>query len=182
MDDVFAWGALGASAVTQGFGFLYAQLGEVLGRRRERSRPEGDPGGALDGPVGELEADEAVVEERRTQLQRLDGELAPYAARYLTDTGTELPDVPDERLLEVLAELRSALEAVYGRRFTLVGEDREPTGTRIEVDQELGRVAGSATGVRARRIAGDRGISVRQRGTSVEAGAEVVGVRIDDIE
>jgi hypothetical protein len=86
----------------------------------------------------------------------------------------------DPEFLASLERLRDLLEQVYGCRLTFTGEAREPTGTAVRVRQDLGRVSGAGTGVKAKTI-GAAEVDVAQSATQVDQGASVTGVDADRI-
>jgi hypothetical protein len=98
------------------------------------------------------------------------GGLAPYAG------GMADIDPDDAALAERAGRVRAILEAAYGQRFTFRGEDREPTGTRVSVNQVLGSVAGQVVGAEADAGAG-ADVEVRQSATSVEQGGSMTGFK-----
>lgn len=166
--DPLSLTALSAVALTQGIGFLYAQVGELLRRRRER-RQQAEDGGNQPAPLevpsaGEGEhvlagrlasgpVDEEALDQHEGQLARLRGLLSPYREG-------DLPVEPgDEQLLEQMEALRNLLEQVYRQRITFKGEPRRPiTGTPVGVSAgDVGQHATQviASGERAVAAGGD---------------------------
>jgi hypothetical protein len=55
-------------------------------------------------------------------------------------------ELGDENLARLVDRLRSILKAVYGQRLTFRGEEREPTDTRVTIDQAVRELQGRMTG------------------------------------
>ena len=158
-------------ALRLGVQFLYAQAGEVLKRRRERSDDASGevPVSAVEVGVDGLkvkprqaEVDFSALEELAADIEELQRVLAPYAEGERAIT-------PDDDDLRRLAEgQRRALERVLGQDFTLRGEVRSPIGVRMEVGDVHGYVAGLVG-----RPHGDVRVEMKVR--SVGPGATVLG-------
>lgn len=175
---------LGGAVLTEGVRFLYDQASELIRAARERRRAAKEgaqppatvqvpvrPNGVLDGPVAST-VEGAVLDREGKALVRLAGALAPYASG---DADVE-PDDPE--LLDAAQNLRGLLEAAYGQRLTLRGERREPSGTRVDVNQVLGEVFGAAVALHADSVTGDVAIRVDQSAKTVAEGASVTGAQI----
>ena len=180
--DPLSLTALSAAALTQGIGFLYVQVGELLRRRRER-RQQADAGGAPPAPVkvptagegGEVLAgrlasgpvDEEALEQHADQLARLRGLLSPY------QEGDLRVEPRDGQLLEQMEALRSLLEQVYRQRITFQGEPGRPvTGTPVEV--RVGDAGQYATQVIA---SGERAVAAGGNIQNVNTGEQQVLAR-----
>ena len=175
--DPLSLAVLGGAAATEGIKFLYGQAAEVIkawrARRKDREQPLEVPiveTSVLDAPPAGTAVDPAVLAQAHTTMLKLWQQLAPYAQDLETVEDT------DVELARAAGELRALLEAAYGQRFTFRGERREPTGTRVAVEQVLGTVAGLAVGVE-----GDIGpgatVVVRQDADEVTAEGTVFGVK-----
>jgi hypothetical protein len=177
---------LGGAVITEGVRFLFDQASTLIRAARERRAQAKeaaavDPvvvvpisdNGLLDGPVAPT-VDGALLDQENRRLIALTGALAPYAS------GDAEIDTGDGDLLTAVVEIRALLEALYGQRLTLRGEDREPSGTHVDVRQALGTVRGTAVGVEADSVR-DATVHVDQSATSVEAGGSVTGVRLGSI-
>jgi choline dehydrogenase-like flavoprotein len=147
MVEPFSLGALGAIALTDGIKFLYAQAGEILKRRRERTAAPTPAPGLLEGELAPLRLDLTEADERIAELRRLRGRLADIADEI------EPAEETDAEVVDATLALREAIESIVGQRITFRGEQREPSGTTI-------------TGiVRAREING-RGSGIEQTGST----------------
>jgi hypothetical protein len=178
---------VGGVLLAEGVRFLYDQASELIRTARDRRR-EAREGTALpdrvdvpivantvlDGPAGST-VDAKVLDARHAELLRLAGALAPYAR------GDADVEVDDGELLTVTDQLRQLLEAAYGQRLTLRGEARERTGTRVDVSQVLGDVAGEATALRADSVSGEAHVTVEQSATTVQSGGSVTGAHLGRI-
>lgn len=171
MSEFLSLAALSATALTEGIKFLYGQAGELLRRRRERAPENVDP-------VQE-ETPPAVVEPRvlpaadlmwvgrfESELRALRADLQEY------ESGVDVVDPSDERLVRRVDALRRVLETIYGTPLIFAGESREAVNVRGRVD--VGEVAGYVAAVRADRLAGN--IKGYTRAHRVERGGEVIGV------
>ncbi|GAB2960815.1 hypothetical protein [Saccharothrix stipae] len=180
MADPFSLSALGAVALGEGVKFLYNQVTELLKRRRDRKagRPvDTEPRAeapVLDGPLDTSEVDDDVLEARLDEFEALYDQLGRYA-HDLADV-----DPADRALVERVEAVRRLLELVYGRRITFRGEQREPSGTAVQVGIEAERVDGYVAAVRARTIGG-ADVVVRNQVREVGPTGEVVGVDADRI-
>lgn len=175
--DPLSLAVLGGVAATEGIKFLYGQAAEVLkawrARRKDREEPLEVPivdTSVLDAQPTGTTVDPAVLARAHATMLELWQQLAPYAQDL------ENVEDADAELARAAGELRALLEAAYGQRFTFRGERREPTGTRVAVEQVLGTVAGLAVGVE-----GDIGpaatVVVRQDADEVTAEGTVIGVK-----
>jgi len=106
-------------------------------------------------------------------------ELRLLLADYANDVTPVSAD--DVALLGHVALLRSLLECLYGQRITFRGERRDPTGTRVDVEQILGAVHGHVVAADVGTVGRGVGLNVRQNATEVTDGAEIIGIRIDRI-
>jgi hypothetical protein len=164
--DPLSLTALSAAVLTQGIGFLYGQVGELLRRRQDRR--QADVPGAAEAPVGIPTAGEAeqvlvgeltpgpvddrALEDHAERLARLRGLLSPYAEGHLP------VDPGDGQLREQVEALRSLLEQIYRQHITFHGERRPASGTPLGVQTgDLGRYATEviASGERAVAVGGD---------------------------
>lgn len=182
MGEPISLALVGGVVLTEGVKFLFDQASSLIRAARERRSaakaaaevvvPVADTG-VLDGPVAAT-VDGQLLDQENRRLISLAGALAPYAS------GDAEIDPNDADLLAAVADVRALLEALYGQRLTLRGENREPSGTRVDVRQVLGTVRGSAVGVQADSVQ-DATVHVHQSATSVEAGGSVTGVRFGSI-
>lgn len=174
--------SLGATALTEGIKFLYGQAGELLKRWRGESKAKSAEGTAgtltvnvnlpagLVGDAFSAEIPFKKVEEFSTLLTELRRSLYEYA-----DDSAEVT-AGDRHLIEVVEQLRSALETIYQRRLTFVGEDRPPSGSVVGlVDADI--LAGDASGVSAEEISGSARVSGTVRAGRVETGGSATGVK-----
>ena len=137
--DPLSAAALGAAVLTQGIGFLYGQVGELLRRRRDRRQsaaavagpveipPAGEAGKALAGQLTAGPVDEQALDRHAEQLAKLWGLLAPYAS------GLTSVDAADRQLVEQVEAARRLLEQIYRQHITFTGEQRPATGTPLDV-------------------------------------------------
>lgn len=173
--DAIAFPVLAGSAITQFFGFGYAQLSEILKRRRERrsgetgQHPEWPIPAELE-PVNEpLTLRNDVAMARSADLQALHDRLSRYC-------GLEL-DGSDPSLRRDLADLRTALEQLFGTRLVFRGEHRAEAG--IQVDQGIQDLHGSVVALQIGSAESGVEARVGQRIGTVHPGGEAVGIRID---
>lgn len=157
--------ALTASVLTQGIGFLYGQVGELLRRRRERHSqadagraqtaevpPPGEAGGVLDGPLATGPVNEEALDRYADQLAALRGLLHPYVE------GDRQIEPSNRQLLDQVAATRLLLEQVYQQHITFKGEQRPTTGTVLQAQtDDIHQYANQviASGERAVAIGGD---------------------------
>lgn len=187
MGEPISLALVGGVVLTEGVKFLFDQASSLIRAARDRRAaakeaqaaaetvvvvPVPDTG-VLDGPVAPT-VDGPLLDQENRRLITLAGALAPYA------NGDADIDTGDSELLTAVADVRTLLEALYGQRLTLRGENREPSGTRVDVRQVLGTVRGTAVGVEADSVQ-DAAVHVDQSATSVEAGGSVTGVRFGSI-
>ncbi|MEU3072701.1 hypothetical protein [Streptomyces laurentii] len=179
MSEVFDFPVLAVSALTQAFGFLYGRAAAVLDRRAarregsEHGEPEPVPAVVVGDPGPLTFDDSALTPERIQRLEMLTEILGTY------NEHRELIRADDGRLMGNLGGLRSTLEAIEGRRLTFHGESRPTSGVRIE--QELDDVHGSATALKARRVAGTADVGIHQKVKTVHPGSEIVGAEIEEL-
>lgn len=182
MPDPVTWDVVGGWSALEGIKFLYGQAAEILKAWRERRRQNyGADTQSADFQVPILDnevldgtptptVDATIIEKESASLVRLLAAVAPYAE------GLAVPDLGDSELADQIGHLRAILEAAYGQRFTLLGEQREPTGTRVTVVQVLGEVAGVASGVEAQLTPGSE-VYVRQETAEIKPGGSIIGFK-----
>jgi len=181
MSDGFTFAALGGVAAAEGIKFLYEQAAELLKAWRERRKhtpgDEGEPpelpvpiigSPALDGQPAQHPADAALVADYYQALITLSGALSPYAQGLadIESGGTALANQAER--------LRAVLEEIYHQRFTFRGEQREPSGSRVDVRQRFDVAEGTALGAHADVGPGGE-IHVAQHVTTLGSGASVTG-------
>jgi hypothetical protein len=178
MADPVDMSTIVSGALPATFTFLYQRLDALLSRRRQdtaKSKPEE----AAEIPaelVGELElplcADQDCVQARLPELRA----YALGLERYRRNPGEVT--LEDSLLLQTLSDLRSALEDIYGQRFTFQGERRAESGPFSE--QHYGKIAGEVTGMEATNAI--RGPATSKiTADSVERGGKAVGMRARNI-
>lgn len=167
MPEPFSLAALGVSALTEGIKFLYGQAGELLKRRRERTR---QAGAATPPCVAEPDtlpdADLDLVDRFEHELRDLRTDLAEY------ESGVDAVDPADDRLVRTVDALRRVISTIHGTPVVFVGEPRDAVLVRGSVDAE--EVAGYVAAVRADRAVGT--IEGSTRVGRVAPGGEAVGV------
>lgn len=134
--------ALGLDALSQGIRFLFEQATIALGRRRERKdeeRTASEPA-PLAGELEPLVADEPTLHSRHKQIETLIDALRDYAE------GSRAIAI-DPELLKNTAALREHLEAIYGQRFTIVGEARPESGPLTIQEIKIKRVGVGAEAI-----------------------------------
>lgn len=159
MVDPVSLAALSAVVLSQGIGFVYGQLGELLRRRRERHDqaapgpvempPAGPEAQALDGVLAPGHIDTESLDRHADQLAGLRGLLHPYVE------GDRPVEPTNQQLLEQVDAARMLLEEIYGQRITFQGERRPATGTAFTARAD--EVGWYATRVMA---AGERSVAV----------------------
>jgi hypothetical protein len=188
MGEPISLALVGGVVLTEGVKFLFDQASSLIRAARDRraaAKAEAEAvltevvvvpvpdTGVLDGPVAST-VDGALLDQENRRLITLAGALAPYA------NGDAEIDTEDTELLTAVSDVRDLLEALYGQRLTLRGENREPSGTQVDVRQVLGTVRGRAVGVEADSVR-DATVHVDQSATSVEAGGSVTGATFGSI-
>jgi hypothetical protein len=188
MTDPLAITAMGSVALAEGIKFLYGQAAALLAANRERRSRRREEASApdtvvmpditspqLDAPLRAPRADLIVVDAEQERLAGLTAALSLYALDQI-----EVP--ADDRALRAQGgELRALLEAVYGQRITFKDEPREPTGTRVVIEQRLGRHEGEATGLEADSVEHGADIEITQSATSTNENSAIVGAKIKRI-
>lgn len=185
--EPFSLAVLGGVAAAEGVKFLYGQATDLLKEWRAR-RARADPpaesdtldvppaeSDALDGPVPPTTVSQELLRTHYRELTTLSAGLSPYALDH-----ADL-DLDDPEIASMVDQLRRLLETLYGVRLTFRGEQRERTGTTIDVKQRLESVHGSATGLAAKSLAGGAEATIQQEVGEVGVGGEVTGARIDEI-
>jgi len=166
MVDPLSAAALSAAVLTQGIGFVYGQVAELLRRRRERRQspaaggpveipPAGEAGRALAGQLAAGPVDEPVLDRYADQLAALWGLLGPYA------NGLMPVDPADRQLVERVEAARRLLEQIYRQHITFAGEQRPATGSPLDVRQsgDAGRYAAQVIASGERAVAAGHDIS-----------------------
>jgi hypothetical protein len=162
--------SLGAIALTDGIKFLYAQAGEILKRRRERTAAPIPAPGLLEGELAPLQLDPAAVDDRAAELRRLRQRLTEIVEDI------EPAEETDTEVVEATLALRRTIEEIVGQRITFRGEQREPTGTTITGTVRARTLDGRAGVDFAGTPAGDiRGEVITD---SAGENADIAGVRI----
>jgi hypothetical protein len=185
MADPLTLAVVGAAALTEGIKFLYGQAGELLRRRWERKEAQaqggGDPlaeplpappAGVLTGDPGPLVADPVALDGLAADL----AELRTVLEHYVMEQRPVSAD--DAALLARIDALRQGLEAVYGRRLSFVGEDREPSGTRVEGIAEAQTVRGVVAGASVGDVEGVDEVTGTARVGDVEESGRVFGAEV----
>jgi hypothetical protein len=177
LDDPLSLAALGGSALTQAFGFVFGQLEAVLERKRADKDPriiEDEPITLeqpliLAGRLAPLTIDQASLHEHAAELLLLRNLLANYCER------NEL-NAADKALIQMLSRAREILEDVYGQSISFQGEDHPRTGTRIQ--QRIKDAHGKTVGLEVREFSqGEARVS--QVIDTVHKGGEIIGGRFD---
>jgi hypothetical protein len=185
MPEPVTLAVLSAVALTEGIKFLYGQAGELLRRRWERKQARakgGDdplaeplpapPAGLLAGDPGPLVPDPVVLDGLAGELAELRTVLEPYAV-------AERPVTADDAgVLERADALRQGLEAVFGQRLSFAGEDREPSGTRIEGVVEAQTVRGLVAGASVEDVSGVSEVTGAAMVDDVEQSGRVFGAEV----
>lgn len=169
---------VGADALRQGIGFLYAQAEALLSRRRkaDEETAASDPGdwveeaaGTVSGPLRPLQVDADALARLADDVEALAASLRPWAE------GERTVDPADGNLLAVVDALRASLEAISRQALTFGGEQRDaPKGVAVEISTD--DVVGYVVGVRAKALDG------RDLRVSLDTGTvhgKVVGAELD---
>ncbi|GGQ63733.1 hypothetical protein GCM10010195_19210 [Kitasatospora griseola] len=175
MSDALSLSVLTASALTQGFGFLYGRLNGALDRRSHQSSDDlEDQSGTevlAEVPVSLHIQPPALTSGRTHRLELARRAMEPYAR------DPALIDPADPALLQIMAQLRNDLEAVYGQRFTFRGENRPRPGVRVV--HQVDHVEGTARAVKAKGISSSATVDIDYRVGKVWAGGESTALEID---
>lgn len=173
--DAIAFPVLAGSAVTQFFGFGYAQLGEIVTGWREKRAGKSRPIEILPipeelAPVAEpLVIREEVLSVRFAELEALQERLRGYRGQEL--------DGGDPALRQALADLRSALEEVFEAELSFRGEYRAKAA--VYVNQNVEDLHGRAIAMRIGSAGAAADAQVEQRIGTVHEGGEATGLQID---
>ncbi len=160
--EPFSLAVLGGVAAAEGVKFLYGQASDLLKEWRAHRALNVPPAesDALDGPVPSTTVDPELLRTHHRELTALSAGLSPYALDH-----ADL-DLDDPEIAATVDQLRRLLEILYGVRLTFRGEQRERTGTTIDVQQRLETVHGSATGLAAKSLADGAEATIRQAGSA----------------
>jgi hypothetical protein len=128
--QLVALAALSSDVLSGGVAFLYDQAGELLQGHRGDTVPEGSAAPVTSARIAEIEGrsalmhvpnlshvNENVLSATESDIEDLLSLLRPYRDGELPVSGENI------RLLERMARLRVALQAVYGQRIAFLGED-----------------------------------------------------------
>ena len=175
--EPFSLAVLGGVVAAEGIKFLYGQATDLLKEWRSRRALDVPltESAALDGPLPPTTVDPELLQTHRRELTTLSAGLSPYALDH-----ADL-DLNDPEIAAEVDQLRRLLETLYGVRLTFLGEQRERTGTTIDIQQRLETVHGSATGLAAKSLADGAKATIRQEVGEVGASGDVTGARIDEI-
>jgi hypothetical protein len=168
-----------AVTVSEGIKFLYAQAGELLKRwwdkgdaqRSMEPEPSGVtlPPTAFDGTLHDPVVHYDVLSKCADELDDAYGRLAPYV------NGVKPIGTADQKFLVLAEQLRSLLEAVLEQTITFKGEQRPPSGTRVDAHMKLDVLRGEATNV---DLEGSGDVRSVVEAKTVEAGGKLTGVRV----
>ncbi|WP_328471538.1 hypothetical protein OHA21_07495 [Actinoplanes sp. NBC_00393] len=177
MAEPVTWAVLGTVALTQGIAFLYNQAGELIKIRRERKKAAAkeplltpavsDP--VLAGQLQPLPVDEKVVDERSEELITLQEGLVSYT------NGNREVDPASAELVAKVEALRGLLELAYQQRITFRGEEREPSGSQVDVVATAKRVEGHLVAARIDHVGAGGRVNVDLDVDEVTAGGRVIG-------
>jgi hypothetical protein len=184
MADPFTLAAIGGVALTQGISFLYTQAGELIKRWRghKDAAAAATPAqtqltiqapAALGGRALTVSPDLTLVATRAEELLRLRAALSNYA------DNVEPVNPNDSHLIQNVAELRAALEAILGVHLTFEGEDRPASGQPMVTSTvQVGSVEGTVTGVQVGGAVTGGRIDSDVTAADVRSGGSVTGVSI----
>lgn len=131
-DQLASLATLSSEVLTGGVAFLYDQAGELLEDKQDNERRDELDERPRSARIAEIEGQPSLthvpnlshVDE--TALSRLRGDIQVLRGLLRLYREGELPVAGDNtRLLERIVRLRVALQAVYGQRIELLGEDPE---------------------------------------------------------
>ncbi len=183
MPDAADLSMITGSALPAAFTFLFNQLDSLLARRRGRRGEAADAPAELtaDAVPGELVGSISLpLQTDDDRLEARAGELDTYlrVMRVYVQDPSRIA-AADEGLMAVLGQVRSALEEIYGQRFTFTGEERPRSGPLV-----IGRfkeVSGDLVGMEASEaIRGDT--SVEHDVGTIQPGGKVIGMSAPYIE
>jgi hypothetical protein len=188
MTDQFSWAELGTVALAQGITFLYGQAAELLKRWRDRKNASPDSGVALSaapadgvdqsvlsGQLVPRPIDTAAVTANLDELTLLTERLGSYVS------GIREIDNDDEELTAAVEALRGLLELAYQQRITFQGEQRDPTGSSVDVNVVAHRVSGSLTIARIGTVRGNANVRIQGQIDSVGKDGKVIGIDMDSL-
>lgn len=179
MSDATSLASIAQSALPAAFTFLFQQVEAFLARRRGQGEGSAEAVTVQVPPelVGELSLPLKVDD---AQLAAKLGELGAYKlalTRYREDPS--LVASTDTVLMEMLSQVRDALEAIHGQHFTFAGEQRPHSGPFVGGSYK--EVEGELTGMRAdRAIRGDAAVKLDVG--VIRAGGKVIGMEAPVIE
>jgi hypothetical protein len=174
--DELSLSHLGASALTEGIKFLYAQAGEVLRRRRDRDAapivlaPQEQS--IIEEDLAPLEIDERALARLEPDIRSLRSSLSEYADEI------DVVSSDSVAVIDATDALRRALEAVFHHTLTFRGESRDVAGPTAGVEMDVDEVAGYVAAVVARAVEGGH-IRAAVTAKRVEEGGRLVGLEVD---
>jgi hypothetical protein len=170
--------SVAAVTVSEGINFLYAQAGELLKRWWDKNDTQNSteperinlelPEKAFDGRLHDPVVHYDVLRESADELETTYGRLAPYI------NGARRMETADAKFLALADQLRTMLEVVLEQTITFKGEQRAPSGTRIDASMKIGVVRGEATNV---DLEGAGDVRSDVDATTVEQGGKLTNVR-----
>ncbi|MBF9128159.1 hypothetical protein I0C86_04000 [Plantactinospora sp. S1510] len=170
MADFLDFPALTGTALTQTLSFLFGRLNAVLDRRQQPGSELAEVPGAFEGDIASLEANQEIVEQRRSELES----LADILGAYVDQRETVRHD--DGRLMRSLAHLRGLLEEVYGQHFAFEGESRPTSG--VQIRQRVKEAEGGLVGLDAETVGGEARVDIAQDAEHTGPEATIIGARI----
>ncbi|MEU3620410.1 hypothetical protein ABZ725_50345 [Streptomyces sp. NPDC006872] len=178
MPDTADLSMIATSALPAAFTFLFQRLDVALDRWRSGIEPEAErepdvPAELVGGLQLPLRIDTGRLADQAPALEILALAMAAYGQQPSLITGD------NTKLLETLARVRTALEDVYGQRFTFQGETRGKSGPLA--DHQYGSVAGEVTGLAAGEAIRGSVVS-RIRAERVEPQGRITGMKAPVIE
>jgi hypothetical protein len=127
------------------------------------------PEKAFDGRLHDPVVHYDVLRVTADELENTYGRLAPYI------NGARPMETADAKYLALADQLRTMLEAVVEQTITFKGEQRAPSGTRIDATMKIGTLSGEATNV---DLEGAGDVRSNVDAMTVEEGAKLTNVRV----
>ncbi|MEU2758461.1 hypothetical protein DI273_12065 [Streptomyces violascens] len=168
--DPMTFPVLAAPLLGEAGRFLLNRASSVLDRWSGRV-PGDEPEQIAEQPEALRIRSAELTDTRIERITQAQGALTVYLSR------PELLQGDDERLRELLGQLRHDLEEVYGRGFPFGEEQRPQPG--VFISQRADLVDNKQVGVRAQGIAGTAHVQVDQSAKTIGKTAEQVGAEIE---
>jgi hypothetical protein len=174
--------AIGATALTEGIKFLYAEAGALLKRWREKrdiaaTTKEEEITLTLPDVFG---ASESTIRIHFEDIAKAEDSLRALRKDVMEYAEGVPVDMANESVLEQVDALRRLLEAIFRRPLTFKGETRSASHAVAVGEASIDEVLGYVAGVRIRTMSAGTA-SGKVTAKKVSAGGQAVGTEIDTL-